>query len=689
MPRFPNLDTPFRKRARHLRTPLDAKFDPADWTNAFAAIAHPSPEDRQLLEAALWVGVEAKAHRLASIDLLSGFEPEQAIAMAVASINNSYRTSKKNRDAATEDIPADEPVSVDYLAHVRYENDHGQRMSAGDYLEASIDCLANWLYDARRLPTSPTVPKPSTAETSYRATYHYSLRRALKQLFDEALHEGARLDPDRVAHWVPHDSAIACLQKAWIIRAEADFMSSPMRLATLWRDFTPAERRKRSLSRSVDAVEWQGKGWQGKVRRRSYLSRRPDGRAMEREGIGDCYLALFFDEEMPLAPGLTASLLQDAWWVLTHFTRKVGAAVSGMAAPSLLQQAFAVEARELCGILRTALGVSDACAKDIVAFLTFREAGARLADHAGAPKAEKGDRGLWSAPLVAISDGVLLLPSAIFEITMPVYRIESWLERGGIDDQALEHRGDRYEVSCRVRLAAALGENDNLPGARFAHQGIAKTEDFPHQTDLLFMIGNRAFVGEIKCWLTPADPHHWGRFYRVRVLDAARQAIARAVALREHREFLANALGIEVDAAHDLEICPIVVTNLIAGFSLSYEGCRIIEAEFLRYYLRGGSMGGSVAVWRGRPAAQKLEFLYGSEAEASERFDDIMADPWSLRRFLDRMSCEDVAYPRPTGGQYSIEARFRGNLTEAERWEHAEMLQFAANPAPPEFGSTD
>jgi len=98
-------------------------------------------------------------------------------------------------------------------------------------------------------------------------------------------------------------------------------------------------------------------------------------------------------------------------------------------------------------------------------------------------------------------------------------------------------------------------------------------------------------------------------------------------------------------------------------------------------------MGGAVTVWRGRPTAQKLEFLYDSETEASNRFDAIMADPWSLRRSLDRMLCEDLAYPRPTGGQYTIEARFRGDLTEAERLAHARMLEMAGNSAPPGFAA--
>lgn len=62
MPSVPSIDTEFRRAARTLQTPLAARFDQADWQQAFATFPHPSPEDERLLEAALWVGREARAH---------------------------------------------------------------------------------------------------------------------------------------------------------------------------------------------------------------------------------------------------------------------------------------------------------------------------------------------------------------------------------------------------------------------------------------------------------------------------------------------------------------------------------------------------------------------------------------------------------------------------------------------------
>lgn len=684
---FPDIETPFRRKARRLITPMAGRFDPADWESAFAQESEPTCEDRQLLEAALWVGCEVQALNDANRDLFGALSAEQAIALGVAMLNREYRSSLSGTRSVQAAVPHDQPVSFDYLTNIRYENDHGQRMSAADFIETGIESLASWIYDARRLQGPAAAESPELGAIAVRAAKFYSLRCCLKALFDEALHRGWHLAGDRDNHWIPRDRDLARLEKAWIIRANANFMSEPMKLATAWSSFAPSERRRHGLTRSVDEAVWRADGWHAKVRRKGFLSRRPDGRAIERAGLRDSYLSLFLDEDMPLAPGLTASLLHDAWWVIGHFTRKIGAASAAAMTDgtlSLLQGAFAVKRGELCRSLAGALNISYDCASDIVAFMSFRESAPKTKNPADdADGGDKGDRGLWSAPLIPLPDDVLLLPRAIFETGEAVYRVESWLEKGGIDDQAVEHRGDRYEVRCRADLVEAIDRNALLTSARIAPNGIPQSNDFPHQTDLLFMLGTRAFVGDIKCWLTPADPHHWDRFYRIRLLGAVQQALDRAAALKRRRDILAEALGIGHEAAAELEVCPLVATNLSAGFSLSTRGCRIVDAEYLGFYLRSPYLSGSVAMVNGRPTAQKVHQLYASEDEASNRFDAEMADPWSLRRFLDRMEQSDIAYPRPTGGGFSVETLFRGNLTDMERLEHAQLLAFTQGRTEP------
>jgi hypothetical protein len=675
----PDIETPFRRAARRLITPLAGRFDSAQWDLAYAETPNPTEEDARLLAAAKWVGREVQAHNAARPDRFGPLCAAQAIALGVALLNREHRASVESSKKERDNLPEGQPVSFDYLSNVRYENNYGQRMSATDFLETAVESLSSWIFDARRNAAEAPAESADLAPLARDLMFFYSVRRVLKAIFDEALHQGDCLAPGRDDLWQPIEPNLAELHKAWIARAEAAFMNEPMKLRTTWPMMSPAQRRARCLARSVDAVTWHENGWRGKVVHRNHLSGRPNGCALERTGLRDSYLSLFLDEEMPAAPGLTAALLVDAWWVLTDFARAIERATRSDAARgklSLLQGAGAVQRKELCRVLASALRISDERAGQVVEFLMFKEQGpSKKTSDATEDDDDKGNRGFWSAPLVPVpDDDVLLLPHPVFEHGDPVYRVEAWLEKGGIDDQAIEHRGDRFEEHYRADLVAAIAGNPLLDGARIAPVGIADTEDFPFQTDLLFKLGGRAFVGEIKCWLTPADPHHWGRFYRVRLKGAVDQVLARTTALGARRDVLANALGIPEKEAASLELCPIVVVNTGAGFSLNNRGCRVIDGDFLRSYLRTPHQASAIAMHFGKPAAQRIESLYATEQEASDRFDEVMADPWTLRRFLDRLERTEVAYPRPSGGSFFLKTLFRGDLTPQERLQHARMM---------------
>lgn len=674
----PVFETPFRTKARRLRTPLARNFDPAEWEKAYSLIEHPDPADRKLLEAAIWIGREVKALDAASPSPFRTLCAEQAIALGIALVNREYWISTESTERELAELSLESPASFDYLSNLRYENIYGQKMSAADFVENAIEALSSWIYDARRIcPPDEPGSEEDLWGLAGSAIHYYSMRRVLKCLFDEALLLGTALD-ETGSWWQSRDRQLDEVRKAWQARAESNLMDEPQLLAMQWPHITPSQRRALALPRSVGEVRWTVNGWNGKVRRMEYLSKRPRGFPLEKRALEGSYLGFFLDEELPLAPGLTAALIHRAWWVIADLAKHIEKAArkaGEQGALTLLQAAYATTETELARIITAVLRISADQAKDIIAFLTLREGEAHKGERPGADPG-KGDRGLWSAPLISCREGSLLIPQAIFNIGDPIYRVEAWLERGGIDDSALERRGDRYEEKCRAGLVAAMGENRIFKDAHIAPHGIAKNRSFPHQTDLLFQIGSRAFVGEIKCWLTPADAHHWDRFYRIRLPEAVEQALVRADALRANREVLASALGIPRVQADALKICPIVVLNLSAGFSLVSRGCRIIDADFLRSYLRSPEMTSGVAMHYGKPVAQQVVSLYTSEKDASDSFDRIMADPWSLRRFRDRFERADIAYPRPTGGTFEIETLFRGNLTPEEQIDQASLAEW-------------
>lgn len=142
---------------------------------------------------------------------------------------------------------------------------------------------------------------------------------------------------------------------------------------------------------------------------------------------------------------------------------------------------------------------------------------------------------------------------------------------------------------------------------------------------------------------------------------------------------LAQALKMSPSEAKQLEVIPIVVFNIGAGFSLEADGCRVVNASFLRAYLGSRHYRTGAALRYGRTAYERAAVYYENEVEASECFAAIMARPWTLDRFLRRMVRDETAYPRPTGGEFAIASAFRGDFTFEERREHEGLLAYVGS----------
>ena len=204
MTRPPDFDTPFRRLATRLPSPLRENFAPRDWEEAFATIADPTPEDQRLFAAALWIGVKAQALYTSHADRFAGLGQADATVLAIAVLNHEYRVLTANARVAVAEASADAdgPVTLDYVSNIRFENAHGQRMSTGDYVEAFIDALDAWLYDAARLPDTNEPPPDNVAALVPSLVHFYSMRHILKRLFDKVLHLGHYLDDDGVTAYL-------------------------------------------------------------------------------------------------------------------------------------------------------------------------------------------------------------------------------------------------------------------------------------------------------------------------------------------------------------------------------------------------------------------------------------------------------------------------------------------------------
>jgi hypothetical protein len=563
-----DLDTPFRRQANVLPSPLRENFSPAAWEQAFATIAKPTLDDQRLFAAVQWIGAKAQILYASHVERFSSLGRADATVLAIAVLNHEYRVLRANARAAMAEASADTdgPVTLDHASNIRFENAHGQRMSAGDYLEAFVDALDAWLYDAARLPDTSEPPPDNVAALVPPLVHFYSMRHILKRLFDKVLHLGHYLDDDGV--WVPHDCALATLHQAWFARAQAVFGAAPAKLMDVWSGLSRAERRRCGLSRSITEFRTGRHDARFKVETLSYLSNRPPQQPLIRAGARASYLADFLDQPLPLMPDLTAAMIEDAWWICEDGARAITSAAlrsrDGIRIGA--QHANAIAPGDLIDAISKALGVDPKVADQLVAFLTYGAA-PRRSKGERARDSDHGWRGLWSAPLVLVPDrGVLLLAPAVFEQCAPLFRIEAWLEKGGLNDQGATRqtrgrgsRGTRFEELYRAQLCEALSQNDGLRTSRVAASEIRKEDGddgFPEQIDILFKLGRRLFVGELKFLLTPADPHQWSRHYE-KLANAAAQARSKAASLDLRRDVAAAALGFLSPRSPDCRLRPL------------------------------------------------------------------------------------------------------------------------------------
>lgn len=481
-----------------------------------------------------------------------------------------------------------------------------------------------------------------------RTIRHDSIQYGLNSIWKQCLYEGWRPAlTDGVTVWGPADIESDRLLEATRIRRSENFMNFPHIDQTTWPMMDRDRRRARTLPRTVVEAT-AAKRWRVKVGRPDCLSKAVPPYVTERAGLEGCYLSFFLDMPLPKLPGRNCRDLLAAWHVILDLALLLAKELRSMTtltSTNVRRTSLRVSGAELQRIVREALRVTEQDARGIIEFFTFR------------PKVagQKGTRGLWTAPLVPIPESdsyALALP--VLAMSNPLQKVEMWLEKGGIDDTTLKlHRGDSYEAEYRASLQTAISKNAAFSGVRCAEHEIKKSSDFGEQIDLLIRLGDLLIVAEVKCWLFPADPferfNHFGKLKK-----AAEQGVRKAAALRARPDVAARALGLDEAEVRNLRTLPIVVTNQGFGFSLEVEGCRVVDAAFLKTYLSGGSVVAGMTVGGNGQIEHLHHKLYETEQQAADNFEATMAKPALLYRFVDRIGLTLVPFPSLIGAKNAV-----------------------------------
>lgn len=664
------FDTPFHARVRKLKSPTSSAYDASAWVAARDEGNDANDLDTSLLIAAMWLAAESLALRHASKDQeFEDLDAGATVTLAVATINREFLTTDDLSGEMMEEAQKDGAIAFGHMVlRPLRTGATGQSVSAEQAVEATVDAAESWLFDGYGKAKRAAKIANDLAPVAFRAMRRYSIQRGLNDLWNLCYWEGWRLtwEANKLV-WTPSDRELATRLEAARIRQSENFMNYPFIDMSAWTAMKPEQRQMWALPRTVTEVS-TGRRRKIRVGRPACRSRRPPQFIIERSGLEGSYLDFLVDRKFPKENRFTCRFILQAWHVILDLALALAKSARQQGPFSLedaRKMALLVSRRELLDVLMKALDVNENTADAVISFLAFR------------PKVsgDKGNRGLWAAPIVPIpGENRLALALPALAVSNPLRKVEAWLEKGGIDDNLSKNaRGDLYEVAYRRKVCEAIAQNELLKDAQCADREIKKDANFGEQIDLLVRLGQLLIVGEVKCWLFPADPFEC--FIHLRKLrHAAGQAKRKADLLREQPNVAANVLSLTEEECRRLRMVPLVIANQGFGFSLNVDGCLVTDAAFFLTYLGAGTINTGMAIdtRTGRMIRSTIT-LYEREQQASDRFESTFAAPAVLQRFVDRISWTTI--PFPTVGKRPIHfavPRF-GDLFGEER-SRAEMM---------------
>ena len=581
-----------------------------------------------------------------------------SVLLAIATLNREHfvlsdKLRKTQRAAAKK-----ETMSVDQLAAVTVKSHDGLfEVDAGSRLDATVDAVDSWIFEAVDGPLNGPSP-PDLAVASIMNMRRFGGQRAHFDLWQQALWEDWRLGRHE-EQWVfiPGDWDMAALQDAWLHRKESNFMGYVWIDQSTWPLMQPAMRRSKQLSLTVIGVEQRA----GK-RRRLVVGRPPithmSAYAIAQAGLEGTYVNAFLTRALPKYADLSCALLLRAWHVLSDLTKVLAAERSRPTFTdftNVRQWALVVRRSELVETLARALSVSDGVATQAIDFLSW----------------SKGTyKGLWGAPFVPLpgqSDQLAIAASVLTHSNL-VRTVEIWMTKGGLDDQLSKgSKGRSFEAELRADVREELKGNAVVRDTACAEHAVKKGPDFPEEIDLLVRFGTILLVGEVKCFLYPADSRERFNFLR-NLRGACDQASRKAIAIGQRMDVAARALGISEADAQLLQVVPIVVLNQGYGMSLVSGNCVVTDAKFLKLYLGSATYTseGAVNVADGGMATTTRS-LYRDAAEAVTNFESTMRSPPPLHRFRSLLRWTSFAFPTTSGGALQIAQTELGQLPDATR----------------------
>lgn len=583
----------FVKRVQHkaVSRPNQRSFDPRRWRAEFDA-HHADAADQSLLQAGVWFhqAFEALRRQL-------GFAADQHIGRQhklLAFITHANLNAMLY-DEATREI-RDRLTNAD--AAERAWQQVVPKLSDNQGIEHVIDEVAQADIDGLHLPIQMVLAGPADAEDLDITTTHWDLKRVerdyqlgalygvLERHWEDCLWNDYRIDiTDKVvlSPGNPHFAAwkvISQFRRNILVQSKTNTHMLHFQKHRAGRTHTEL-----AIPRTVRAITTQ-----------HGITRYP---LVDEAGVDDAaaftyviiheamepYYTGYSAFQAPRLHGATIHHVINCWAVLRSLARCL------MDTPTVPPQtplgdallvhvaAPRVDKTALRNAVAEALGVTLTVSQALIEFLTFDPA----------DKSDTGKNELWTQPLIPYNDDTLLMLFTPLLWGTTQRNVNIWLRQMGAD---LGARGNSFETHVRQTLAQfAQGSRLNKHLRILPHAfkfNLAKGVEPPYEDiDLLLLIGTTLLVGEVKCFLQPADTLSTFQ-HRDKVIDACAQVARKIERIRQHeKSFRKQCLKANVRLPDKFVIQPLVVLNGPAHCGLPYNGIPIVDIFILRTFLTG------------------------------------------------------------------------------------------------------
>lgn len=618
-----------------LSSPFARNFDSSQWRDAMTG-GLGNERDANLCLSAIFFGAQVSTLRQRFHDeLFRGISKRSALILAVGSANRNFfalRDEFRKRRPLKTGVA--ESIHLMELGKAGVENAPQSGLSSDDISTAIVDTLPHWFFEAKGLTDRREPINTDFFDLERRAGIALSVEAGIRDLWNAALWEGSRVKKEgEEMHFGPADRNAAYFWFACQMRSEAATFG-PL---ALYHDL-PEERDDLQKIKSVTVSRHKG--------RRKLTYGKPLKRDLRRlidtmNLLEKTYLSDLLDEEIDVdGSSISPRVLIQALWCLERLGTGLNSTNRAKHIKSYRdasELSLRISKLDCIRVLKECLKLNEAVAKATCTQLTLN------------PNDTKKcfNEGVWLHPLIELDDDNLMIVMPSAAVGAKVRFVERTLSEAlGPDLKKSRSPGERFESGTRLKIDAALKENEIISDFASLPHALKKKADDGEEIDLLFRIGKTIIVGELKCLLAPTESME--RYNHLSKLEeAATQAKRKAAWLEENLNEIEGTLAPR-SGITDLTVLPLVVLNQRIGSGLVLDGVTITDIFLLELYTQGGSYSSGAAMTKDERVVTHKVF-YSTQAQAEAAIQGVLSNPPPLKPFLDAEDWTTIEFPTAFG----------------------------------------